>query len=345
LILSSRPLVIRSSLVARLSASQGIGSSWFSTAAASADTASSSSAQSSTTGSSSSGLSEETIAVPKNMVRFLIGVRGRNLASLGERSGGAKILFTKQENEKGEEVAKISGDASQIAQMRELIREDLEKFKNDPPPPSQNSPNGKAASLNSDSDYMEEVIVDSQYVGILIGKQGAVLKEMEASTGAKIQYSNRDDTAQERTARIRGTPNQVQAAKKLISERIYSVAAELRTGRRFDERRGGRTQEGGNFRGQGGSNFRGSREPSATDVKQVVEVPSECVGPLIGKGGKSLFQMQDQTGAKFNFAKEDHREGAREVTVFGNEEQIRQALDLIQKRVRQVLERNEDGSQ
>ena len=85
------------------------------------------------------------------------------------------------------------------------------------------------------------------------------------------------------------------------------------------------------------------REPSPNDVKQVVEVPSECVGSLIGKGGKSLFQMQDQTGAKFEFARDDHRDGAREVTIFGNEEQIRAACDLIQKRVRQVLERNESG--
>jgi far upstream element-binding protein len=276
---------------------------------------------------------EETINVPKSMVRFLIGIKGRNLAALAERSGGAKILFTKQETPQGEEIAKIIGDSNQIAQMRELIKEDLEKLKNDPNVST-------AQHAKHDDDYMEEVIVDSQYVGFLIGKQGTILKEMENSTGAKIQYSARDDSAQERTARIRGTPSQVQAAKKMISDKIYSTADEMRSGKRFD----GADRRGGNRQQQGGRGPR-SRDPSPTDVKQVVEVPSECVGPLIGKGGKSLFQMQDQTGAKFNFAKDDHREGAREVTIFGSEDQIKSACDLIQQRVRQVLERNEAGGQ
>ena len=283
---------------------------------------------------------EETMNVPKNLVRYLIGFRGRTLASLSERSGGARLLFTKEETPNGEEVAKITGDEQQVAKMKELVLKELETIKNDPKlqesEKARNEPKAAAASgatgapkKKNEGDYIEEVIVDASYVGYLIGKEGAVLKEMETASGARIQYSNRDDQAVERTARIRGTHEQVQAAKKLISERLYSVAEELRSGKR-----------GSGRPPRSNSAPRNSREPSASDVKQVVEVPSECVGALIGKGGRSLFQMQDKTGAKFNFAKDDHREGAREVTIYGSEDQIRAACDVLQQRVRQVLDRN-----
>jgi len=326
LILSSRSLVSRSSqFIARPSIQFSAplvanASSWFSTAATTPNADAS---------QQSPSPSEETIHVPKNMVRFLIGIKGKNLAALTERSGGGKILFTKQETPQGEEIAKLLGDASQIAQMRQLIKEDMDKLKTDP------AASTVVQKPAADTDYMEEVIVDSQYVGLLIGKLGATLKEMEGSTGAKIQYSTRDDSAQERTARIRGTVHQVTAAKKLISDKIYSIADDMRSGKRFEERRTASRPAAAPR----------TRASSPTDVKQVVEVPSECVGHLIGKGGKHLFQMQDQTGAKFNFAKEDHREGAREVTIFGTEEQVRNACDAIQQKVRLALERTENGAQ
>jgi len=258
---------------------------------------------------------EETLTVPKNLVRYLIGLKGKNLKSLSDKSGGAKIVFTKEDNGQGEEIAKIIGDSNQLTQARQAIKDELEKIKAE-----------MANSQTQRAEYMEEVIVDSQYVGVLIGKQGSVLKEMEVATGATIQFSNRDDSSQERTARIRGTHEQVQAAKKKISDRIYQVADEIRAGQRFDPRRK-----------QAGPK---SRQPAENAVKQVVEVPSECIGPIIGKGGKGLFRMQDDTGAKFEFAKQDHRDGAREVTIFGSEDQIRAACDLLQERVRQVIERN-----
>jgi predicted PilT family ATPase len=331
LFLASRPLAARSMMVARSSTVMATSPiSWFSTAPEGASPAE----------GGEGNTSEETITVPKAMVRFLIGVKGRNLASLAERSGGAKILFTKEENAQGEEVAKIMGDPTQIAQMRQLIKDDLEKLKNDP---MVNQSRPERSEGGKGGNYMEEVIIESQYVGFLIGKQGLVLKEMENVTGARIQYSTRDDTSQERTARILGSPAQVASAKKLITEKIYAMAADIRTRKPYegggDRRFGG---DRGGFRGQERGPPR-SRQGSPGDVKQVVEVPSECVGPLIGKGGKSLFHMQDSTGAKFEFAKEDHRDGAREVTIFGSEDQIKQACDLIQQRVQEVLERNESG--
>jgi far upstream element-binding protein len=283
----------------------------------------------------SSGEIEDTITVPRQFVRFLIGLKGAKLREFSEKSGGGRVNFSKQVTSGGDESASIVGTQEQVTKLKEMLHAEVERMKKEglpqPKTATEGGFSGRSASASGGSgDYMEEVIVDAQYVGLLIGKQGTVLKEMESQSGAGIQYSGRDDDQKERTARIRGTPEQVQAAKKLISERIYEIVDDMRNKGRVPSRRDGSQPR--NFRQRGA-------QSGEAEAKQVVEVPTECVGALIGKGGKSLFEMQDRTGAKFTFAKDDHREGAREVVIVGSEEQIRLACDMVQKRVRQILEK------
>jgi heterogeneous nuclear rnp K-like protein 2 len=275
--------------------------------------------------SSAAAQSDDTIVVPKNLVKFLIGVRGRNLQSLTERSGGAQVYFNKEELN-GEEVAKILGDARQVAEMKKLIQEDLAKFKSEYSEDVINS----NQQVSRPGELVEEVVVESAVVAGLIGKQGTTLREMQSETGASIQYSVRDDHSTTRTARIRGTPAQVSAAKKLIQSRINDL----------NENR--MRNMGGDYERRDDSPRPSRRSSSfAGDSKQVVEVPSDIVGSLIGKGGKNLFSLQDASGARVDFAREDHRDGAREVTISGTEQQIKEACNLLQNRVQAIIDRGE----
>ncbi|KAH9253221.1 hypothetical protein BASA81_008903 [Batrachochytrium salamandrivorans] len=271
---------------------------------------------------SSSDEQEIEISVPKNFVRFIIGPKGANAQKLTEASGGATLKFQKEVAANGkDEIGRIFGTAEQVAEMKRLIEEDLAKLESDP----------LASSSKSGGDYVEEIVVDAQYVGFLIGKAGALLKEMEASSGARVRYSDADFSKSDRTARLTGTYEQVQDVKKQISDKLFERQEEHRTNpERFSR-----------FAGNN-NNASKERRPrfSESDLKQVVEVPSDIVGALIGKGGLALHRMQDDTGAKFDFAKDETRHGVKEVTIYGREEQIQNACDLLQSRVQEINSRN-----
>lgn len=288
--------------------------------------------------------------MPKQLVRFLIGHRGTNLRNILQKVGGGKITFKSKGESTTEEIALLAGDAAQVAELKKLLPEELEKAKvmaeeaaKNPKPETSKEPQkprvprdnfGAGASSNASGDngnYVEEVIVDRIYVGQLIGAKGVVTKEMEKISGAKISYSDWEEEGKERSARIRGTPAQVQAAKKLITDKIYAIAKDMRGGPRRSST-GERSERPERF------------QPSPNDVKQVVEVPSEVVGFLIGKGGKGIHDIQDRTKTRLDFAREDHRDGAREVTIYGSEQNVQKACDIIQERVKERYERGQMGS-
>lgn len=283
-------------------------------------------APSSSPSASFSDEQEIEISVPKNFVRFIIGPKGVNAQKLTEASGGARLKFQKEVAANGQdEIGRIFGTAEQVAEMKRLIEEDLAKLEADPPAAS-------PASSNKAAEYVEEIVVDAQYVGFLIGKAGTLLKEMEASSGARIRYSDADSSKSDRTARLTGSYEQVQDVKKQISDKLFERQEEHRTNPE-------RFSRFGNNNNNSGSRERRPRF-NESDVKQVVEVPSDIVGALIGKGGLALHRMQDDTGAKFDFAKEETRQGVKEVTIYGREEQIQNACDLLQSRVQEINSRN-----
>ncbi|RWW85593.1 hypothetical protein BHE74_00005713 [Ensete ventricosum] len=64
-------------------------------------------------------------------------------------------------------------------------------------------------------------------VGLVIGKGGETIKNMQARSGARIQviplHLPPGDTSSERTVYIDGTTEQIEAAKQLVNEVISEV--------------------------------------------------------------------------------------------------------------------------
>jgi len=299
------------------------------------------------------------VRVPKNTVKFLIGFKGTNLRKLINQADGGMIKFVQDVGNEHEEEAKIMGNERQVTELKKLLLEEVERAKVEaakPPaerparterPPQQQQREFRSPRSEGGGDYVEEVIVDSYYVGALIGKGGSALKEMVQQSGAWINYSDRENGSSERTARIRGTPDQVKAAKQLITEKVHAIAQEAQQqgGNRLPQRRmmggGGRDRDRRSL--DQDQPRRNAREPSPNDVKQVVEVPSETVGYLIGSKGNVLFSIQNETSTRIDFAKQDHREGAREVTIVGSDEGVQRACEIIQTRVKESLNNKNKG--
>jgi len=76
--------------------------------------------------------------------------------------------------------------------------------------------------------------------------------------------------------------------------------------------------------------------PSANAI--IVEVPNECVGLIIGKGGETIRQLQQDSGAKIQVAKKEApNKRARYVFVDGPQDRYEKAKKLIENIVNEVF--------
>ena len=61
-------------------------------------------------------------------------------------------------------------------------------------------------------------------VGVVIGKNGDMIKKIQNETGARVQFQQgRDDNPDERMCALTGTMNQIEDARQRIEELIESV--------------------------------------------------------------------------------------------------------------------------
>jgi far upstream element-binding protein len=81
----------------------------------------------------------------------------------------------------------------------------------------------------------------------------------------------------------------------------------------------------------------GSSAPPTLD-SFVMEIPQPIVGLIIGRGGDKIKELQDQSGASIQVAREEDHAGKeyRPVSVIGTTQQCAIARQAIQQIVREV---------
>jgi len=159
-------------------------------------------------------------------------------------------------------------------------------------------------------------------VGVLIGKAGETIRNLQTSSGAKIQITkdvDADSNALTRSVELVGTLASVDKAEQLIK----SVIAEAEAG-------GSPALIARGF----GSGQSGSEQFEMT-------VPDNKVGLIIGKGGETIKGLQTRSGARIQLIPQHPPEGVtlteRTVRVTGNKKQIEVAKDLIKQAMNQVM--------
>ncbi|KAF0306338.1 Far upstream element-binding protein 1 [Amphibalanus amphitrite] len=138
----------------------------------------------------------------------------------------------------------------------------------------------------------EEIKIPDRMVGLIIGRGGESISRLQTESGAKIQMSPQSmDGSVERTCTLTGSRPAIERAKELIDAIVASRANE--TGR---DRMG---MGGGGIGGGGGgprlSDMMGEQPGQSTSEMMV---PSSKVGLIIGKGGETIKQLQDNSGSK-----------------------------------------------
>lgn len=203
-------------------------------------------------------------------------------------------------------------------------------------PSAVSSKYGPSAAANNGGDsggvgggirITQEMSVPPNMVGLIIGRAGENLKKIERESGCKVQINNtgQDGSGGSSFATITGLENEVKEAKKLIQELMDTKSSGASTGI------GG---PGGLFGGgpSGPSSGSDNRPLPPGHSLYPMEVPSNKVGLVIGKGGETIKMLQEQSGAKVVVVQDamtDRSAPMRIVNITGSQDSIDVAKTLI----------------
>ncbi|XP_044463218.1 far upstream element-binding protein 3-like [Mangifera indica] len=160
------------------------------------------------------------IEIPNIRVGVIIGKGGETIKYLQLQSG-AKIQVTRDTEadlNSPTRMVELMGTPEQIAKAEQLINDVLAEAETGGSGIVARRLTGQAGS---DSFVMQ---IPNNKVGLVIGKGGETIKNMQARTGARIQviplHLPPGDTSTERTVQIDGSIEQIESAKQLVNEVI-----------------------------------------------------------------------------------------------------------------------------
>lgn len=178
----------------------------------------------------------------------------------------------------------------------------------------------------------EEFKVPNAVVGLVIGRGGENLKRIEKQTGARIQFSqgnylkvsvrlvrlllfttflllpfykDQPPDVVERRVTITGTLEDVKSARGMVQQLVEDAINGNSTSRRDS----------------------GSSRSTIT-----IHIPISKVGVVIGRGGETIRDLQDRSGARINVTPDSAaspQSNDRPVTLIGDEAAVQRAKALI----------------
>ncbi|GAB7349138.1 hypothetical protein MBLNU459_g8081t1 [Dothideomycetes sp. NU459] len=187
------------------------------------------------------------IMVPDKTVGLIIGRGGETIRDLQERSGCHVNIVAENKSIEGLRPVNLIGtpQAARIAQdmIMEIVESDTQGRSNAGPAPSRGGPaafnqgggyNAGAGGFGRDDGGKsnEDIYVPSEAVGMIIGKGGETIKEMQNVTGCKINVSQPQQPDIQRQIGLVGTRAAIEEAKRAIRDKVDTVQQRDRQGGR-----------------------------------------------------------------------------------------------------------------
>mmetsp|Transcript_78592 Transcript_78592/g.230589 ORF Transcript_78592/g.230589 Transcript_78592/m.230589 type:complete len:631 (-) Transcript_78592:141-2033(-) len=298
-------------------------------------------------------LAEEDLQVEQRWVGWLLG-KGGGLAKEIEQESGARITIDQSTKSLGYSTVKIVGEVQQVEAAKARVTSSLQKVGG--------APLATASRSNSDTGSGDmQVQIDQQWIGWLLGKGGTVVKEIEAASGgAKISINQDTKALGYSIATINGTPEQTAVAFEQIGEKLRRVNP---SGEGLVRISNGGNELGGigstgsqaagaaltgiaqqiaasisRAQGQQGSdvasnllrNVLSLLEPSSALSAIELKIEQKWVGWLLGSGGKTVKELEAETGAKISIDQSCKDMGFSTVKVSGSAMSIQLAQQRIQ---------------
>ncbi|CAH1759678.1 6947_t:CDS:10 [Entrophospora sp. SA101] len=167
---------------------------------------------------------------------------------------------------------------------------------------------------------VEEFKVPNAVVGLVIGRGGENLKRIEKTTGARIQFSqDQPPDVVERHVTVTGLADDVKVARVMIQQLVDDARNGTLVNRRDS-----------NTPSNAAANATAAHGQNRNTV--TVQIPSNKVGVVIGRGGETIRDLQDRSGARINVTPDSAaspQSNERPVTLIGDEAAIQRAKALI----------------
>lgn len=287
------------------------------------------------------------IMIPGPKVGLIIGKGGETIKQLQEKSGAKMIVIQDGPNQEVEKPLRINGEPSKVEYAKQLVYEliaekEMQAYnrRGGGGGPGNNRNQDERQQFNDYGNNEVEVLVPRAAVGVVIGKGGDMIKKIQAETGARVQFQQaKEEGPGERRCYLSGRPQNVEQARQRIEELIDSVCRREDGGNRgrgrdrFDNRgsRNGNQEYGG---GGGGGGWGEERRPQQQQPQEVTfVVPSSKCGVIIGRGGETIKQINQQSGAHCELDRRSQNQQDKTFIIRGDPDQIETAKRIISEKV------------
>ncbi|CAD1480955.1 unnamed protein product, partial [Heterotrigona itama] len=276
------------------------------------------------------GICNEDIRVPDNMVGLIIGRGGEQITRLQSETG-CKIQMAPESGGLPERLCTLTGSREAVNRAKELVLSIV----------NQRSRTEGIGDMSGNSGGMMghpgfvEIMIPGPKVGLIIGKGGETIKQLQEKSGAKmVVIQEGPSQEQEKPLRITGDPQKVEYAKQLVYELIAEKEMQMfHRGIRGSDRSGNYSNDNNFNHGSG-----------TTDGVEVL-VPRAAVGVVIGKGGDMIKKIQAETGARVQFQQgREDGPGDRKCIVSGKHQAVEQVRQRIQELIDSVMRRDDGRS-
>ncbi|XP_067875138.1 RNA-binding protein Nova-1-like isoform X2 [Heterodontus francisci] len=179
-----------------------------------------------------------------------------------------------------------------------------------------------------EGEFFLKVLIPSYAAGSIIGKGGQTIVQLQKETGATIKLSKSKDFypgTTERVCLIQGPVEALNAVHDFIAEKVREMPQNI-----------GKTEPVNILQPQTNVN------PDRVKQAKLI-VPNSTAGLIIGKGGATVKAVMEQSGAWVQLSQKPEGINLQErvVTVSGEAEQNRKAVELI---VQKIQEDPQSGS-
>jgi len=176
------------------------------------------------------------IMVPDRTVGLIIGRGGETIRDLQERSGCHVNIVGEQKSVNGLRPVNLIGTREAAARAKDLIMEIVESdskstANKDRAPPQRDAPReasygGSYGGATGGDKINDSIFVPSEAVGMIIGKGGETIKDMQNTTGCKINVSPSSGPGEvEREIGLVGSRDAIAAAKRAIEDKVEAVVS------------------------------------------------------------------------------------------------------------------------
>lgn len=298
------------------------------------------------------------VMIPGSKVGLIIGKGGETIKQLQEKTGAKMVIIQDGPGQEMEKPLRISGDPQKVEHAKQLVY-DLIQDKGE----AGGQPSGGRSNYNNNRDSMggggggggghtgggdqQEIFVPKAAVGVVIGKGGDMIKKIQNETGCRLQFlQTKGDGPGDRRCIVQGTKDQVEDGKRMIEDLIESVLRRNGEGGGGGGGRGGNGDMYGNGGGGGGGGGYGQSQqaPAAGGVQVQQEqyqfvVPASKCGIIIGRGGDTIKQINQQSGAHCEMDRKvsSNQTVEKTFTIKGEQHQVDEAKRLITDKINMDL--------